>query len=110
MGTIANLMIIILGAFELGIIVFSLTMLVQLRNKFLDRTDTDVKILNELIDKNYKQKAELDNTDNRFLSILKKQREDLQLVASKDSFYEMDKVLKELISKKDKEIEQFYHD
>lgn len=110
MGTIANLMIIILGAFELGIIVFSLVMLVQLRNKFLDRTDTDVKILNELIDKNYKLETEVNNVDQKVLRLIKKQREDLQLVANKDSFYEMDKVLKELISKKDKEIEQFYHD
>ena len=110
MENIANAVIILLGAVEFAVFVFAMVLLVQLRNQLLDRAKTDINIVNGLIDKNGRMRVELDDIDTKTLRLIKKQREDLQLVASKDSYFEMDKLLKELISKKDKEIEQFYHD
>jgi hypothetical protein len=110
METIVNGVIIFLGAIEFAVFVFAMVLLVQLRNQLLDRAKADVTVVNGLIDKNGRMRAELDDIDTKVLRLMKKQREDLQLVDSKDSYFEMDKLLKELISKKDKEIEQFYHD
>lgn len=110
METIVNGVILFLGAIEFAVFVFAMVLLVQLRNQLLDRAKADVTVVNGLIDKNGRMRAELDDIDTKVLRLMKKQREDLQLVDSKDSYFEMDKLLKELISKKDKEIEQFYHD